>query len=125
MRNCGRSDLIPFAGAREAGADCVMVSHIAVPNITGDNTPCSLSYQMITEVLREDLGYDGIIVTDAMNMGAVVSQYASGEAAVAAVRAGADVILMPQNLQSAAEGFWRQCEAASFRKSALTRLCGG
>ncbi len=57
---------------------------------------------MITEVLREDLGYDGIIVTDAMNMGAVVSQYASGEAAVAAVRAGADVILMPQNLQSAA-----------------------
>ena len=99
-----QADLIPFAGAKAAGIDCVMVSHIAVPNITGDNTPCSLSYQMLTEVLRGDLAYDGIIVTDAMNMGAIVNQYASDEAAVAAVKAGVDVILMPQDLQSAAEG---------------------
>lgn len=99
-----RADLVPFAGAGEADTDCVMVSHIAVPNITGDNTPCSLSYQMITEVLRGDLGYDGIIVTDAMNMGAIAGHYASDEAAVTAVLAGADVILMPQDFGLAAEG---------------------
>lgn len=99
-----QADLIPFAGAGEAGVDCVMVSHIAVPNVTGDNVPCSLSYRMITEVLREDLGYDGIIVTDAMNMGAIVEQYASDEAAVAAVMAGVDVILMPEDFRIAAEG---------------------
>ncbi|MDE7185677.1 MAG: glycoside hydrolase family 3 protein, partial [Lachnospiraceae bacterium] len=99
-----QADLVPFAGAAEAGIDCVMVSHIAVPNVTGNNTPCSLSYQMITEVLRGALQYDGIIVTDAMNMGAITRQYASDEAAVAAIKAGADVILMPENLQLAAEG---------------------
>lgn len=99
-----QADLVPFAGAGEAGADCVMVSHIAVPNVTGDNMPCSLSYKMITEVLREDLGYDGIIVTDAMNMGAIAKQYASDEAAVAAVMAGVDVILMPEDFRLAVEG---------------------
>lgn len=99
-----QADLVPFAGAREAGIDCVMVSHIAVPNVTGNNTPCSLSYQMITEVLRGALQYDGIIVTDAMNMGAIVSQYDSDDAAVAAVKAGVDMILMPEDLQLAAEG---------------------
>ncbi len=97
------ADLVPFAGAREAGADLVMVSHIAVPNITGDNTPCSLSYKMVTEILRGDLEYDGLIVTDAMNMGAIAGCYMSGEAAVAAVNAGVDMILMPQDFHQAAE----------------------
>ncbi|MDE7321306.1 MAG: glycoside hydrolase family 3 protein [Lachnospiraceae bacterium] len=99
-----QAELVPFAGAGEAGIDCVMVSHIAVPGVTGDNTPSSLSYRMITEILRRDLKYDGIIVTDAMNMGAIVEQYASDEAAVAAVKAGADVILMPEDFRLAAEG---------------------
>lgn len=98
------AELIPFAGASEAGADFIMVSHISVPNITGDNTPCSLSYKMVTEILRGDLGYDGIIVTDAMNMGAIIGKYTSGEAAAAAINAGVDMILMPQDFHQAAEG---------------------
>lgn len=79
------------------------LSHISVPNVTGDDTPCSLSRKMVTEILRGDLGYDGIIVTDAMNMGAIVEQYTSGEAAVAAINAGVDMILMPQDFHQAAE----------------------
>ena len=59
---------------------------------------------MVTEILRGKLGYDGIIVTDAMNMGAIVEKYASDEAAVAAVNAGVDVILMPADFHRAAEG---------------------
>ncbi len=99
-----QADLVPFAGAEEAGIDFVMVSHIAVPNVTGDNMPCSLSYQMITQVLRGALKYDGIIVTDAMNMGAITELYASDEAAVTAIKAGVDVILMPEDFRLAAQG---------------------
>ncbi len=97
------AELVPFAGASEAEIDFIMISHISVPNVTGDDTPCSLSRKMVTEILRGDLGYDGIIVTDAMNMGAIVEQYTSGEAAVAAINAGVDMILMPQDFHQAAE----------------------
>ena len=59
---------------------------------------------MVTEILRGDLGYDGLIITDAMNMGAITEKYTSGEAAVAAINAGVDVILMPQDFHQAMEG---------------------
>lgn len=97
------AELVPFAGASEAGIDFIMISHISVPNITGDNIPCSLSYKVVTEILRGDLGYNGILVTDAMNMGAIVEKYTSGEAAAAAINAGVDMILMPQDFHQAAE----------------------
>ena len=98
------AELIPFAGAGEAGIDLVMISHISVPTVTGDYTPCSLSYKMVTEILRGNLDYSGIIVTDAMNMGAVIEKYTSEDAAVAAVNAGVDMILMPADFHQAAEG---------------------
>ena len=62
------NELIPFMKAQDEGVDFIMISHISVPNILGDNTPCTLSEYMISEVLRGDLGYQGIIITDAMNM---------------------------------------------------------
>lgn len=99
-----QAELVPFAGAGQSGVDCVMVSHIAVPNVTGDNVPCTLSYRMTGEILRVDLGYEGIIVTDAMNMGAVTKNYSSDEAAVAAVKAGVDMILMPEDFRLAVQG---------------------
>lgn len=98
------AELVPFAGAGEAGIDLVMVAHISVPDVTGDHTPCSLSYKMVTEILRADMGYGGIIVTDAMNMGAIVEKYTSEEAAVMAVKAGVDMILMPEDFHGAAQG---------------------
>lgn len=96
------AELVPFAGASEAGIDLIMISHISVPNVTGDDIPCSLSHRMVTEILRGDLKYDGILVTDAMNMGAIVEKYTSGEAAIAAINAGVDMILMPQDFHQAA-----------------------
>ena len=65
-----------------------MVSHIACPEVTGDNTPATLSRQLVTDLLREDMGFDGLVITDALNMGAITEQYSSGEAAVAALNAG-------------------------------------
>lgn len=98
LRAC---ELIPFQNAIDSGAECIMVSHISLPNVTGDNTPASLSSVIITDLLREEMGFDGIVITDAFNMEAVTEQYSSGQAAVKAVKAGADMILMPADFRSA------------------------
>lgn len=97
-------ELVPFQSAVDAGVTFVMVGHISVPNVTGDNTPSSLSEMMITDVLRTQMGYDGIVITDAMNMKAITGHYNSDKAAVLAVTAGADVILMPADYTSAHNG---------------------
>lgn len=97
-------ELVPFQSAIDAGAAFVMVGHISVPNVTGENTPSSLSRMMITDVLRGQMGYNGIIITDAMNMGAITGHYNSDQAAVLAVQAGADMILMPADYEKAYNG---------------------
>ena len=98
------NDLVPFRQAIANGASMIMVSHLSAPSVTGDDTPSSLSYTMITDVLRGQLGFNGVVITDAMNMGAVTSRYGSADAAVAAVNAGADMILMPDNFTDAYQG---------------------
>lgn len=95
------TEFIPFQKGIEAGTDMVMVGHIAVPEVTGDHIPASLSEQMITEYLRNELGYDGIVITDSMRMGAVVNYYDADQAAVTVLQAGGDMILMPQNFTGA------------------------
>lgn len=93
-------ELVPFITALPK-ADMVMVSHITAVNVTSDKLPTSMSETMITGKLRNELGYDGVIITDAMAMGAVADNYTSAEAAVTAVKAGVDIVLMPQNLDEA------------------------
>lgn len=97
-------DLVPFNYGIDNGVQVIMAAHIACPNVTGDDTPASLSYCMLTEVLREQMGYEGIIMTDGLNMGAIVNQYTSAEAAVKAITAGADLLLMPADFRAAYEG---------------------
>ncbi len=97
------TEFVPFVSGIEAGADLVMVGHISVPQVTGDDTPASLSSTMIS-ILRDDLGFDGLIITDSMQMEAITDRYSSAEAAVMAIQAGVDIILMPENLEEAAEG---------------------
>ena len=93
-------ELVPFADAQAAGADMIMVSHISVPKILGDNTPCSLSGHMITDILRGEFNYRGLIVTDAMQMGAITKMYGDTQAAVMAVKAGNDLLLMTDSHQA-------------------------
>lgn len=97
-------ELVPFQSAVNTGVSFVMVGHISAPNVTGDNTPSSLSKMMITDVLRTQMGYDGVVITDAMNMKAITDHYNSDQAAVLAVTAGADMILMPADYESAYQG---------------------
>lgn len=74
-----------------------MAGHISLPEILGDQTPASLSHEIISGVLREEMGFEGVIITDALNMGAISENYSSDEAVVRAVEAGVDMLLMPMN----------------------------
>ena len=91
-----RTELVPFRAAIRAGVSSIMPGHLAVPALEPEaNVPATLSRQILTGVLRDEMKFRGLIVTDAMNMGGVTSLYPPGEAAVRAVEAGADVLLMP------------------------------
>jgi beta-N-acetylhexosaminidase len=88
-------ELVPFRAAIEKGVDAVMTAHIAVPAFEPQQIPATVSHSVLTGLLRNELGFKGLIVTDAMEMQAVAGLYSPGEAAVRAVAAGADVLLMP------------------------------
>ena len=92
-------DFKPFQAAIEAGAPMIMVGHMTMTAIDPDN-PASLSETIVTGLLREELGYDGIIITDALNMGAIANNYTNADAAVKAVSAGCDMLLCVSNISS-------------------------
>lgn len=87
-------ELIPFK-ENLAHTDAVMVAHVSLPQLTGDNTPASLSKAIVTGLLRDELGFDGLVMTDSLEMSAITDTYGAGEAAVLAIEAGNDVLLGP------------------------------
>lgn len=97
-------ELIPFINGIENDVPFIMVGHISFPNIVGDNTPASLSKTMVKDLLIDELHYTGIIITDALNMSAISQEYASAQAAVKALKAGVDMLLMPADFNTAYEG---------------------
>ena len=99
-----KKEFLPYSNAIAQGMDFVMVGHISVPNVTGDDTPASLSEKMISEVLRKDLGIKGIVMTDYLNDKTIVKNYGAADAAVKAIQAGADLLLEPDDLEAAYEG---------------------
>lgn len=89
-------ELVPFRAAIAAGADTIMTGHLSIRALEPDpNTPATLSSNILTGLLRNELHYQGLVVTDAMDMGGITVRYAPGEAAVRAFSAGADALLMP------------------------------
>ena len=88
-------ELVPFRVAVRAGVDAVMSAHVALPTLLGGDTPATLSPFILDTLLRGELGFRGLVVTDALNMGAIVSRYGAAQAAVRALQAGADILLMP------------------------------
>ena len=111
-------ELIPFETGISQGVNFIMVAHIALPNVTGDDTPASLS-EAVYDLLRSELGYEGIAVTDALNMGAVTEDYTSEQAAVAALQAGADMILMPEDFESAFSGVLNAVESGELTEERI------
>lgn len=91
-----RHQLAPFVAAMHAGLDGMMTAHIATPTLTnGDATPATLSRHLLGNVLRDELGFGGLVVTDELEMDAIDSRYGVGPAAVLAVNAGADMVMVP------------------------------
>ncbi len=109
-------EFVPFRAAIAAGVDAVMSAHIAVPAIDDAKLPATLSPAILTGVLRKELGFRGLISTDAMDMAGVTAQWPAGEAAVKAIQAGADVVLMPANPEQAIDAV-----VAAVRRGAVTR----
>ena len=97
----------------------VMVGHISVPRITGEDAPATLSYRMVTEILRGQLSFSGLVITDSMAMDAVSAQHDPGEAAVLAIQAGCDMILMPNGLAEAFDGVLAAAEAGEISPERL------
>lgn len=97
-------DFLPFSAAIDDGVPFVMVSHLSAPNVTGDDTPSDLSEIIVTEILRNKLGFSNVIITDSQQMASITDHYTPAQAAVAALKAGVDMILMPNDLQQAFDG---------------------
>ena len=107
----------PFESATEN--DMIMVGHIALPNVLNNRTPATMSEEIVTEVLKNQLGFQGLVVTDSMEMGAITAQYTSDKAALYALKAGCDIILMPANLETAFEAVVEACETGELSKDHL------
>lgn len=116
MRSC---EFIPFKAGIEAGADVVMVAHMAAVNVTGDETPSTLSKTIVTDLLRGELGFSKVVISDALNMGAITSVYEPEEAAVAAVEAGVDLLLMSPDAVGSAETIIAKVESGEISEDRI------
>lgn len=94
-------ELIPFVEAVRKNLPGIMVAHIAVPKITFDNTPSSLSKKMIYDLLRKDIGYNGLIITDSLKMKALSNYYSNEQIYLKCIKAGNDIMLMPKDIKKA------------------------
>ncbi|MCM1115855.1 MAG: glycoside hydrolase family 3 protein [Clostridium sp.] len=114
-----KCEIIPFKSGIDAGCDMIMVAHITANKATKDSLPCTLSYDMITTKLRGELGYDGVVITDSLSMGAITKNYTSANAAVKAFSAGADILLMPNDYQKAFDGIIKAIDNKTISKKRL------
>ena len=97
-------ELAVFQTGIDSGAEMIMVSHMAAPALTGDNEPSVFSKVLVTDILRGQMYFEGVIITDALNMKAISDFYGADEAAVMAILAGCDMLLMPEDFEKAYEG---------------------
>jgi len=112
-------ELLPFRAGIAADADVVMSAHIAFPALTGSDDPGTLSAAVLTGLLRDSLHFQGLVVTDALMMGAIVAKYGAGEATVRAFLAGSDLLLMPADPDSAVNAMVAAVEAGRITRERL------
>lgn len=118
LQNC---ELLPFKEGIKAGVDFIMVSHMTLVNVCEEKVPSSISKEIITDMLITELGYEGIIITDSFSMGAVTKMYSDKEAAVKAVKAGADMILIPQNPLTAHDAIYEAVKKGEITKERIEK----
>ena len=123
-------ELYPFQQAMDAGIDAIMTAHVTFPKIddtkaiskkdaTEIAVPGTLSHKVLTGLMREDMGFKGVIVTDAMNMGAISEHFGPVDAAIRAVKAGADILLMPVGIEAVANGLYQAVNSGDISEDRL------
>lgn len=116
LRDC---EMLPFRAGIEAGTDLVMTAHIAAPQVTGTDAPATMSALLLTDKLRGELGFEGLIIADALSMGAIREKYTSSEACVACLNAGVDILLLPWDYYEAFDGVVQAVEAGLLPESRI------
>jgi beta-N-acetylhexosaminidase len=112
-------DLAPFREAIAAGVDAVMTGHLAIPAVETEEIPATVSHAILTGLLRDEMKFRGIVVTDAMDMQGLTKLYSVREAAAHAVEAGADVLLMPRDAEEAIRGVMQAVTSGRISKKRL------
>ncbi|HEY9722520.1 MAG TPA: glycoside hydrolase family 3 protein [Oscillatoriaceae cyanobacterium] len=112
-------ELLPFRQSIQAGVQSIMIGHLAVPALDEHGLPASLSQRVVSDLLREQMGFMGLIVTDALMMGAITERFDPGHAAVRALQAGVDVLLMPPDPEAVVNAVLRALEEGALTKQRL------
>ncbi|MFQ9860485.1 MAG: glycoside hydrolase family 3 N-terminal domain-containing protein, partial [Evtepia gabavorous] len=112
-------EIYPFQAGMATGADAVLVSHMTAPNAVQDGLPASLSREMITEKLRGELRFQRVILTDSLSAQAITDTYSAGQAALLAFQAGADLLLMPEDLPEAYDALLSAVEKGTISQERL------
>ncbi|MBR3453880.1 MAG: glycoside hydrolase [Bacteroidaceae bacterium] len=114
-------EMVTFMAGIQWGCQLIMTAHIGTPNITGSDVPATLSPVILQNKLRGELGYQNIIITDGMEMGAITQQYSSAEAAVGSILAGVDIVLGPKNFVEAFEAVVKEVEKGNISEERINQ----
>ncbi|MBK7858027.1 MAG: beta-N-acetylhexosaminidase [Archangiaceae bacterium] len=114
--------LEPFAAAMKVGLDGMMTAHVAAPKVTGNDVPATMSSRILSDILRRRMKFDGLVLTDELEMQAIADRFGVGRAAVMAVKAGADMVLIPWRVEKKAEVHAALLEAAKSGELPMTRV---
>lgn len=112
-------EMIPFKAGIAAGVEMIMTAHIAAPNVTGTEIPSTMSSVILRDKLRGELGYEGIIITDGLEMAAITGKYTAAEAAIETISAGADIILLPSDYREAVNGIVNAVNAGKLEEKRI------
>lgn len=115
-------EFLPFESAIEADSDAILVSHLVLTQLETE-TPSSLSNAVVTGLLREELGYEGVVITDSFQMASITDNFTQEEAAVLAVQAGCDMILMPNEYDSCYQGVLEAVQTGVISEAQLDAAC--
>ena len=112
-------EMVTFKAGIQWGCQLIMTAHIGAPNVTGADIPATMSSVILQDKLRRELGYQNLIITDAMEMGAITQQYTNGEAAVGCIKAGVDIVLGPQVFTEAFDAVIKAVEAGEITEQRI------
>ena len=101
LKELRATEFLPFQAGIQAGADFVLMSHMSLVHVNKSKIPASLSKKIVTDILKTELSFNHLVITDSLSMGAITSRYTSAQTAVMALEAGVDMLLMPKNLKDA------------------------